>query len=128
MDPHTYVSSPKRALEHLRKHGWVSLAQFAKLVGISYQSALNYRILGRVESIQVGHIYRVYIKSIRKFLHAQAERNKPKSVAVSEILPPRHIYANQIDGVFVERVRLGLESDDADPNSDIDPDDLPFDE
>ncbi len=55
-------------IEHLRQRGWVSLNQFAKLIGVSYPTALKMREKGQVVAIHVGSTWRIYTSEVRRFM------------------------------------------------------------
>ena len=51
----------------LASRGWVSLAQFATLIGISYPTALKMLKRGDVTAVPVGGTYRVYSDEIERY-------------------------------------------------------------
>ncbi len=55
-------------IDHLRQRGWVSLRQFAILIGVSYPTAFAMRARGQVIAIRVGAIWRVYTSEVRRFM------------------------------------------------------------
>lgn len=55
-------------LTKLVSRGWISLAQFGRLIGVSYPTALKLKDQKKVRAIQVGHIYRVYTDEVERFL------------------------------------------------------------
>lgn len=52
---------------------WVSLHEFARIVGVTYQTALRYKDLKNIEVVQVGGRFRVYLEELERF---QREGNK----------------------------------------------------
>lgn len=46
--------------------GWVSLNRAAKLLGISYPTVVRLRRQGRIKTIRIGGIFRVYTDEIRR--------------------------------------------------------------
>jgi excisionase family DNA binding protein len=47
---------------------WVDLRELARLVGVSYQTALRYKKDGRFQAIEVGGRWRVYKTELERFL------------------------------------------------------------
>lgn len=63
----------------LAARGWVSLAGFARLAGVSYPTALRLKKQGYINVIPVGGLWRVYTDEVERFLR---EGNaKPASTA-----------------------------------------------
>lgn len=52
----------------LATRGWVSLAQFARLVGVSYPTALKLMRNKDVQTVPVGSVHRVYRDEVERFL------------------------------------------------------------
>lgn len=52
----------------LASRGWVSLRQFAKIIDISYPTAMRMKDSGKVSTIRVGGIHRVYSTEVKRFL------------------------------------------------------------
>lgn len=48
--------------------GWVSLSQAAKLIGISYPTATRLRQQGRIKTIRIGGVFRVYTDEIKRIM------------------------------------------------------------
>ncbi len=69
-------SKPSSALATLATRGWVSLRQFATLIGVSYPTVLRLKDRGAVKTVLVGSIYRVYNDEATRFL---AEGNHPST-------------------------------------------------
>ena len=46
--------------ERMHKTGWISLASFASIIGVTYTTAIAMRDRGEVHPILVGGRYRVY--------------------------------------------------------------------
>jgi len=55
-------------LATLAGKGWVSLNQFARIANVSYPTALRMQKDGRVRTIRVGGIHRVYAEEVERFL------------------------------------------------------------
>jgi len=53
---------------HLSRRGWVSLRQFATLIGVSYPTACRMRDRQEVNAVKVGGIYRVYSDEVQRFM------------------------------------------------------------
>lgn len=48
--------------------GWVSLNKAAKLLGISYPTATRLRQQGRIKTIRIGGVFRVYADELRRIM------------------------------------------------------------
>jgi len=72
--------SSTSGLDHLRKRGWVSLRQFAVLIGVSYPTALKMRARDQVIAQRVGSVWRVYTTEVRRFMQ-EGNANQPSSLA-----------------------------------------------
>ncbi len=57
-----------KIIAFLAARGYVSLNQFARLVGVSYPTALKMRDRGDVKTVPVGGVFRVYNDEIQRFL------------------------------------------------------------
>lgn len=55
-------------IARLALQGWVSLNGFAKIVDVSYPTALKLKQEGKVRTIQVGSQTRVYRSEVERFL------------------------------------------------------------
>jgi len=66
---HSPEANEKRAaiLRLLADRGWVSLSQFAFLVGSAYPTVLRMRDAGQIQTHRVGGIYRVYLEEYNRF-------------------------------------------------------------
>ncbi len=58
----------KSEISILATRGWVSLNQFAKIIGVSYPTALNMRDEGQMRYVLVGGTYRIYADEVKRFL------------------------------------------------------------
>lgn len=59
------------AAHDLSTKGFVSLKQFASLLGVSYNTARNMKDRKEVEVLEVGGISRVYAAEVRKHLRKE---------------------------------------------------------
>jgi hypothetical protein len=59
----------KRAaiLRLLAERGWISLNQFAQLLGVSYPTALRMKTSYKVKTILVGGVHRIYVEEYNRF-------------------------------------------------------------
>lgn len=57
-----------RAIASLANRKWVSLKQLARIIGVSYPTALRMRDRGDVRAIKVGGHFRVYEDELVRFL------------------------------------------------------------
>lgn len=48
--------------------GWVSLNRAAKLLGISYPTATRLRQQGRIKTLRIGGVFRVYADEIQRIM------------------------------------------------------------
>lgn len=64
---------------HLEKHRWVSLRQFAQIIGVSYPTALKLHRSGKVSVLDVGGIHRVYEPEVMRFLQEGNQAPPPPS-------------------------------------------------
>ena len=48
--------------------GWVSLSKASKLIGISYPTAVRLRQQGRIRTIRIGGVFRVYTDEIKRIM------------------------------------------------------------
>lgn len=66
-------------LDELNQRGWTSLNKFAKIVDLSYPTALRMKNSGQVNIIPVGGVNRVYKAEVMRFLeHGNATPNAPE--------------------------------------------------
>jgi excisionase family DNA binding protein len=71
------TSSPAKpeelpSLQELAGRNYVSLDQAAKLIGVSYQTALKYVKSGKLKAVRVGGGWRIYEDSLKAFLTGQS--------------------------------------------------------
>jgi len=62
-------------IARLSTRGWISLREFAGLIGVTPVTVYAMRDRGEVETVRVGYIYRVYSDEVRRFMQ---EGNKRK--------------------------------------------------
>lgn len=75
-------------LAKLVSRGWISLAQFGRLIGVSYPTILKMKDQKKVRAIQVGHVYRVYTDEVERFLReGNLEPNKEQTFRTTEENP-----------------------------------------
>lgn len=55
---------------------WVSLREFAKIIGVTYQTALRYKDDGNIRVSRIGGRFRVTLEEVERF---QKEGNLPSS-------------------------------------------------
>lgn len=63
------MSDPAKDIAKLATRGWTSLNGFAKIIGVTYPTALAMRNRGQVNCVQVGGVFRVYDDEVKRFLH-----------------------------------------------------------
>lgn len=66
-------------IEQLQRRGWISLNQFAKLIGVSYPTALKMRKRGQIVTQRVGSVWRVYTSEVRRFM-IEGNANQPSEL------------------------------------------------
>lgn len=77
-----------QVLSSLSKRGWVSVNQFAVLIGVSYPTILRMRDRGDFKSIQIGGVYRVYQDEVSRFLEKGSRKVEgEQSPSTSSTLP-----------------------------------------
>jgi len=62
------LTQKTKAIQELASRGYISLSKFALLAGVSYPTALKLAKDGKVETTQVGSVYRVYTDEVHRFL------------------------------------------------------------
>ena len=65
---HSSDQTTSKELAALALQGWVSLNQFAKIVGISYPTASKLIKENKLDAIPVGGINRIYATEVKRFL------------------------------------------------------------
>lgn len=65
---HSEKSKQRKELASLLSRGWVSLRQFAKIIGVSYPTAQRMKNNGDVKVVKVGGVHRVYSDEVKRFL------------------------------------------------------------
>ncbi len=63
----SHIPTSKAAIL-LAENGWLSLSMFAKLIAVSYPTAFRMHKTGKVITVTVGGIHRVYAEEIKRFL------------------------------------------------------------
>lgn len=71
--------SSTSGVDHLRQRGWVSLRQFAALIGVSYPTVLKMRKRDEVIAQRVGGTWRVYTGEVRRFM-LEGNANQPSDL------------------------------------------------
>ncbi len=64
----TSSNDPTSSLAYAASRGWVSLRQFANIIGVSYPTACRMRDRGEVSVVKCGGIYRIYTSELRRFM------------------------------------------------------------
>lgn len=77
------TTKKSKSIAELASRGWVSLSQFTILADISYPTALKLVNTGKLESVRVGGVIRVYQEEVHRFLK---HGNKKEGEGAS--LPP----------------------------------------
>lgn len=82
------MTSSDTALQQLAQRGYVSLNQFCKLPGInvSYPTALRMKKNGQIKGVQVGGIFKIYAKEVKRFLK-QGNATEEEELHGSSYLP-----------------------------------------
>lgn len=62
------MATSKNGIASLTARGWVSLRQFAIIIGVSYPTAMRMRDKGAVHVVRVGGVNRVYQNELKRFL------------------------------------------------------------
>lgn len=107
----------KKALQHLRRKGWVSLRQFGYHVGISYPTVLKYKEQGKFVYIQVGHTGRVNGDEVVKFLTNGTQVPEDGKI---DLTPPKGS-AELVAHIMADRAREGLGSESHDAYNEEEP-------
>lgn len=68
MSQGAFDKSKARALAALMSRQWVSLAQLADIIDVSYHTILRMKRKGEIRAIKVGGMYRVYEDELERFL------------------------------------------------------------
>jgi excisionase family DNA binding protein len=72
----------------LASKGWVSMHEFAQLIGVSYPTIMRMRESGNFSYIRVGEQYRVYLEEVERFLregNLPTEEPEPESIDLQEL-------------------------------------------
>lgn len=67
----------------LASKGWVSMHEFAQLIGVSYPTVMRMREADNFAYIRVGEQYRVYLEEVERFLReGNLPAEEPNSVTL----------------------------------------------